>query len=94
MFLQNKGYSFESDTDTEIIAKLIYHFYLQHPNYSFRELVEQTVQQLVGIQKIIAAVVLLIRVFAGRCFCVVFQIETLFGRVCGYKEGLATFGGD
>ncbi|GJQ67811.1 Gfat1 [Trypoxylus dichotomus] len=47
-FLQNKGYSFESDTDTEIIAKLIYHFYKLHPTYSFRELVEQVVQQLEG----------------------------------------------
>lgn len=51
VFLQNKGFTFESDTDTEIIAKLIYHFYLQHPNYSFRELVEQVVQQLVGIRR-------------------------------------------
>lgn len=46
-FLQNKGYSFESDTDTEIIAKLIYHFFKLHPTYSFRELVEQVVQQMV-----------------------------------------------
>lgn len=49
VFLQNKGFSFESDTDTEVIAKLIYHFYLHHPNYSFRELVEQVVQQLVSV---------------------------------------------
>lgn len=46
-FLQNKGYFFESDTDTEIIAKLIYHFHKLHPTYSFRELVEQVVQQIV-----------------------------------------------
>lgn len=49
VFLQNKGFQFESDTDTEIIAKLIYHFYKQHTNYSFRELVEQVVQQLVSV---------------------------------------------
>lgn len=48
MFLQNKGFVFESETDTEVIAKLIYHFYNQHPNYSFRELVECVVQQLVN----------------------------------------------
>lgn len=48
VFLQNKGYHFESDTDTEVIAKLIHHFYNLHPNYSFRELVEQVVQQLVS----------------------------------------------
>uniref|UniRef100_A0A1B6D431 glutamine--fructose-6-phosphate transaminase (isomerizing) n=1 Tax=Clastoptera arizonana TaxID=38151 RepID=A0A1B6D431_9HEMI len=48
MFLIKKGYKFESDTDTEIIAKLVHHIYLQHPKYSFRELVEQVIQQLEG----------------------------------------------
>lgn len=47
-FLENKGYKFESETDTEIIAKLIKHIYSQHPTYSFRELVEQVIQQLEG----------------------------------------------
>lgn len=47
-FLEKKGHEFESDTDTEIIAKLINHLYDQHPNYSFRELVEQVIQQLVS----------------------------------------------
>ncbi|KAL1518255.1 hypothetical protein ABEB36_001903 [Hypothenemus hampei] len=47
-FLQQKGYVFESETDTEIIAKLIFHFFKQHPNFSFRELVENVVQQLEG----------------------------------------------
>jgi len=47
--LQQRGYVFESDTDTEIIAKLIHHLWVQHPAYSFRELVEQVVQQLVRI---------------------------------------------
>lgn len=48
VFLEKRGYRFESETDTEIIAKLVHHLYLQHPNYSFRELVEQVVQQLVS----------------------------------------------
>jgi len=48
VFLQKKGYSFESDTDTEIIAKLVHHLYQQNPNCSFRELVEQVIQQLEG----------------------------------------------
>nr|AUX15119.1 glutamine fructose-6-phosphate aminotransferase [Sogatella furcifera] len=48
LFLQKKGYAFESETDTEIIAKLVLHIYKQHPNYSFRELVEQVIQQLEG----------------------------------------------
>lgn len=46
-FLMKRGYHFESDTDTEIIAKLIYHLHQQHPTYSFRELVEQVISQLV-----------------------------------------------
>jgi glucosamine 6-phosphate synthetase-like amidotransferase/phosphosugar isomerase protein len=49
VFLQKKGYHFESDTDTEVIAKLVHHIYLQNPNCSFRELVEQVIQQLVRI---------------------------------------------
>uniref|UniRef100_U5ELS3 glutamine--fructose-6-phosphate transaminase (isomerizing) n=1 Tax=Corethrella appendiculata TaxID=1370023 RepID=U5ELS3_9DIPT len=47
-FLEKKGYFFESETDTEIIAKLIHHLYVKHPTYSFRELVEQVIQQLEG----------------------------------------------
>lgn len=47
-YLESKGHKFESETDTEIIAKLIYHLYREHPNYSFRELVEQVIQQLVS----------------------------------------------
>jgi glutamine---fructose-6-phosphate transaminase (isomerizing) len=47
-FLEKRGYVFESETDTEIIAKLIHHLFTQHPNYSFRELVEQVVSQLVN----------------------------------------------
>lgn len=48
MFLEKKGYEFESQTDTEIIVKLVHHLYTQHPNYSFQELVEQAIQQLEG----------------------------------------------
>ncbi|XP_047738656.1 glutamine--fructose-6-phosphate aminotransferase [isomerizing] 1 [Hyalella azteca] len=47
-FLTLKGHKFESDTDTEIIAKLIRHMYQLHPNYSFLELVEGVIQQLVN----------------------------------------------
>lgn len=52
-FLMNRGYSFESETDTEVIAKLIYHLWMQHVNYSFRELVEQVIQQLVDSKLIL-----------------------------------------
>lgn len=49
-FLIQKGYHFESDTDTEVIAKLVHHIYLQNEKLSFRELVEQVIQQLVGVK--------------------------------------------
>jgi glucosamine--fructose-6-phosphate aminotransferase (isomerizing) len=45
-FLVLKGHSFESDTDTEIIAKLLLHLY--NPSLSFRELVEKAILQLEG----------------------------------------------
>ena len=68
-FLSQKGYKFESDTDTEIIAKLIRHLYSLHPNYSFLELVEGVIQQLVSgfsslhprtISSLLIAVILLL----------------------------------
>lgn len=47
-FLEKKGFVFESDTDTEVIAKLIKHLHDTLPNLSFREIVEQAIQQLEG----------------------------------------------
>lgn len=47
-FLEKKGHVFESQTDTEIIVKLVYHLYQQHPDYTFQELIEQAIQQLEG----------------------------------------------
>lgn len=43
-----KGASFESETDTEVIAKLIKHIHDTQPMLSFRELVEQVILQLVN----------------------------------------------
>jgi glucosamine 6-phosphate synthetase-like amidotransferase/phosphosugar isomerase protein len=43
-----KGFQFESETDTEIIAKLIKHLHDTFPCLSFRELVEQVILQLVN----------------------------------------------
>ena len=40
------GYKFESETDTEVIAKLIKHLHTNNPKASFRELVEKTIMQL------------------------------------------------
>ncbi|KNC84812.1 glucosamine-fructose-6-phosphate aminotransferase [isomerizing] 2 [Sphaeroforma arctica JP610] len=49
-FLQTNGYKFLSETDTEVIAKLIQYFYDQDETkqLSFRHLVEQTVHELEG----------------------------------------------
>jgi len=51
-FLIKKGYTFESETDTETIAKLIKHLYKTHldkgDKIAFRELVEMVIQQLEG----------------------------------------------
>ncbi|GAB6028469.1 Glutamine--fructose-6-phosphate aminotransferase [isomerizing] 2 [Chamberlinius hualienensis] len=47
-FLIKKGYEFESDTDTEVIAKLLLHIYEGHPHLSFREVVEQAIEQFEG----------------------------------------------
>lgn len=51
-FLIRKGHSFESETDTETIVKLIKHLYETHKSserpISFRELVEGVIQQMEG----------------------------------------------
>jgi len=48
VFLEKKGYKFESDTDTEVIAKLIKHLHTMNPKAKFQELVEKTSMQLEG----------------------------------------------
>ncbi|GAB0092508.1 glutamine--fructose-6-phosphate aminotransferase [Sergentomyia squamirostris] len=62
-FLEKRHYTFESDTDTEIIAKLVHHLYTQHPGYSFRQLVEQAIQQMEGA----FALVFKSKHFPGEC---------------------------
>ncbi|MFH4975212.1 hypothetical protein AB6A40_001921 [Gnathostoma spinigerum] len=47
-YLLKKGHQFESETDTEVIAKLIQHIADKYPKFSFRQLVETTIQQLEG----------------------------------------------
>ncbi|XP_012938215.1 glutamine--fructose-6-phosphate aminotransferase [isomerizing] 2 isoform X4 [Aplysia californica] len=49
-FLTQKGHVFETETDTEVVAKLIKHLYDTHKDskIKFRELVELTVAQLEG----------------------------------------------
>eukprot|EP00045_Choanoeca_perplexa_P012808 m.141888 g.141888 ORF g.141888 m.141888 type:complete len:690 (-) comp16141_c0_seq1:80-2149(-) len=50
-FLEDNGHEFVSDTDTEVVAKLIKYLYIKHKDsgeLSFRSLVEETVSQLEG----------------------------------------------
>jgi len=48
--MKSKGYTFESDTDTEVIAKLALFFFKKNSKISFRELVELVCLQLVSIR--------------------------------------------
>uniref|UniRef100_A0A8R1XXD9 glutamine--fructose-6-phosphate transaminase (isomerizing) n=1 Tax=Onchocerca volvulus TaxID=6282 RepID=A0A8R1XXD9_ONCVO len=47
-YLMKKGYEFESETDTEVIVKLIQHITNKCEGASFRQLVEATIQHLEG----------------------------------------------
>ncbi|KAI1292269.1 Glutamine--fructose-6-phosphate aminotransferase [isomerizing] 1 [Halotydeus destructor] len=62
-FLIKKGHVFESETDTEIIAKLVKHMHDSQPNLSFRELVEQVILQMEGA----FALVFKSSLFPGQC---------------------------
>ncbi|XP_076346612.1 glutamine--fructose-6-phosphate aminotransferase [isomerizing] 2-like isoform X1 [Tachypleus tridentatus] len=62
-FLIKKGHDFESDTDTEVIGKLLKHIHDNHPELTFRELVEQVIQQLEGA----FALVCKSRKYPGQC---------------------------
>lgn len=48
-YLTKKGHKFESETDTEVIAKLAQHVHDRYPGINFRQLVEIVVQQLVRL---------------------------------------------
>lgn len=64
-FLISKGMEFESETDTEVIVKLVKHISDKHKDsaISFRELVELTVQQLEGA----FSLVFMSSKFPGEC---------------------------
>ncbi|XP_065348749.1 glutamine--fructose-6-phosphate aminotransferase [isomerizing] 2-like isoform X3 [Cloeon dipterum] len=63
LFLTKKGHTFESETDTEIIAKLMMHIYKKNPNDTFQEIVEQCIQQLEGA----FALCIKSKLFPGEC---------------------------
>ena len=52
VFLERKGMKFISETDTEVISKLIKYMYTLYPDSSLCELVEKTIMQLEGKGKI------------------------------------------
>lgn len=47
-YLESKGHVFETDTDTEVAAKLIFQFYKENNNESFTKLAEMTVNECKG----------------------------------------------
>ena len=53
VFLERKGMKFISETDTEVISKLIKYMYTLYPDSSLCELVEKTIMQLEGKGKVI-----------------------------------------
>jgi len=63
LFLESKGHKFESETDTEIIAKMVKHIRSQNPKDSFRQLVEKAISQLEGA----FACVFKSTLFPGEC---------------------------
>ena len=84
-----RGYSFESETDTETIAKLVKHIYTQNPALSFRAIVEKAIQQLVSnphlpvLRGKVAALlksVIFVFVCSGRSLCAGVQESTLSRR--------------
>jgi len=62
-YLVTKGFVFESETDTEVIAKLIQHIRNRNLHCTFRQLVEQTISQLEGA----FACVFKSTIFPGEC---------------------------
>ena len=48
MYIFILGFKFVSETDTEVISKLIKYMYTLYPDSSFCELVEKTIMQLEG----------------------------------------------
>lgn len=88
-FLEKRGYEFESETDTEIIAKLIHHLYMQHPNDSFRELVEQAIQQLVKTTSFLLLDVVLSvwSIFQEGAFALAFKSKYFPGECVATRRG-------
>eukprot|EP00088_Acartia_fossae_P055509 TRINITY_DN6440_c0_g1_i4.p1 TRINITY_DN6440_c0_g1~~TRINITY_DN6440_c0_g1_i4.p1 ORF type:complete len:697 (-),score=69.01 TRINITY_DN6440_c0_g1_i4:103-2154(-) len=62
-YLEIHGHRFESDTDTEVVAKLAFHIFSQNKDLTFRQVVELTCQQLEGA----FALVFKSRHFPGEC---------------------------
>ena len=69
-----KGYKFESETDTEVVIKLVKYLYDKHKNekISFQKLIEMTCSQLV-ITFVFSSSLYLQEIFLGRCFCITIQ---------------------
>ncbi|KRX28249.1 Glutamine--fructose-6-phosphate aminotransferase [isomerizing] 1 [Trichinella nelsoni] len=47
-YLEKKGYVFSSETDTEVIVKLMHHIYKRNSDLKFRQVVEHVIRQISG----------------------------------------------
>lgn len=81
-FQTNKGYKFESETDTEVVVKLVKYLYDKHKNekISFQKLIEMACSQLVNPSRL--TITQSILTFSlGRCLCSSLQKYTLSRRI-------------
>ncbi|KRZ33604.1 Glutamine--fructose-6-phosphate aminotransferase [isomerizing] 1 [Trichinella pseudospiralis] len=47
-YLEKKGYVFSSETDTEVMVKLMHHIYKRNSDLKFRQVVEHVIRQISG----------------------------------------------
>lgn len=87
-FLAKRGYEFESDTDTEVFAKLVHHLWNTHPTYSFRELVEQAILQVVSGSRKVPVQPKIGTSRTGRRVCYCRKVQALPWRVRSFAPEL------
>ena len=85
-FLTSKGFEFESDTDTEVIAKLISHIHSTQPSYSFRKDSQILLQVL---STIFQATCRADNFSARGSFRLCLQVQPLPEGVCRHKARVA-----
>ncbi|TRY99422.1 hypothetical protein DNTS_022981 [Danionella cerebrum] len=88
-FLESKGYEFESETDTETIAKLVKYMYdnRESDDITFATLVEQVTQQLVNASRVVVATGDASMQQEEGAFALVFKSVHFPGEAVGSRRG-------